>query len=253
MLRHALPFFASAGSVNADPGWNPRGFADYRRFYPATPPIAFRDAADATAEFIAAWEASPPEGRPQAGDISFVFVRGLFGRWIPGHLAGPLRGLRAAGVPALIARTAATGTIDANARQIAADVARRVPGDHRLVFLCHSKGGLDLLAALRDAPALRRRTAAVVLCQTPRGGCAVLESVLQRAHRESLSSPAQRAGERAAAAAIAAVGARPGCLEVTGERIARVLPELDAVAATLPTLAVASWSAQPSAWLDSGS
>jgi hypothetical protein len=238
--------------MTARAAWDPQGFADYAEFYPATPSIAHPGDRDATGEFLAAWEsATLPELARGTGDITVVLVRGLFGRWIPGHLAAPLRALRGAGLPALVARSAAAGTIDDNALGIAADLARRVPGHHRLVFLCHSKGGLDLLAALSAAPALRRRTAALVLCQAPRGGCAVLESVLQRAHRDVRRSPAQRAQEAVAAAGLTALGARPGCLDLVGDRVAARLPDLDAIAATLPTLTVASWSSEPSAWLDS--
>jgi len=251
MMRHALPFLPCAESVDAESGWNPRGFADFRQFYPATPSIVSGDPADASAEFIATFEASRSGNRQWGDDITFVFVRGLFGRWIPGHLAGPVRSLRESGASVLIARTHAAGTIETNARLIRTDVNRRVPDDQRLIFLCHSKGGLDLLAALRDSPGLRRRTAAVVLCQTPRGGCAVMERMLLRQHLECPVTRLQKASEHLAAGVIAAIGARSGCLEVTDERIVRVIPELDAIAATLPMLAVVSWSSRPSAWLDS--
>ena len=180
-----------------------------------------------------------------------MFVRGLFGRWIPGHLAAPLRALREAGYAAFVARSRAAGTIDGNARMLADDILRRAPDARRLVFLCHSKGGLDLLEALRHFPELRRRAAAIVLCQTPRRGCAVLESVLLRDHRDSLRGFGERAGESVARAAIVAAGARPGCLELTGDVLAARIGDLDAVAASIPTVAVATWSVEPSAWLDS--
>ena len=234
--------------------WTPHGFADHGRFYPATPRLACGARGDATPAFIAAWDALalPPERAPRfAADVTFVFVRGLFGRFIPGHFAAPLRALRDAGVHAFIARSRAAGTIAGNARMLAADILRRAPGHGRLIFLCHSKGGLDLLEALRQTPDLRRRAAAVVLCQSPRDGCAVLESVLLGDHRESLHGFGERASEAAARAAIVASGSRPGCLELTGTALAARIDDLDAVAASLPTLAVASWSVEPSAWLDS--
>lgn len=209
---------------------------------------------DATATFIAAWGAlgAPAEPAPRLeADVTYVFVRGLFGRFIPGHLAAPLRALRDAGGRAFIARSRAAGTIAVNARMLAADILRRAPGHGRLVFLCHSKGGLDLLEALRHTPDLRRRAAAVVLCQSPRDGCAVLESVLLRDHRDSLRAFGQRASEAAARATIVASGSRPGCLELTGAALAARIDDLDRVAGSLPTLAVASWSVEPSAWLDS--
>lgn len=240
--------------MKAAAAWTPRGFEDYRQFYPATPGIACPAAVDATGEFVAAWDAVRAERAPAPPvdpSIAFVFVRGLFGRWIPGHFAAPLRALRDAGCRAFVARSLAAGTIDANARMLAADILRRTQGARRLVFLCHSKGGLDLLEALRQTPELRRRAAAVVLCQTPRSGCAVLESVLLRDHRASLRAAGTRASESIARAAIISTGARPGCLELTGGALAARIGTLDDVAASVPTLAVASWSTEPSAWLDS--
>lgn len=240
--------------MNAAAAWTPRGFADYRQFYPATPQIACPDGADATGEFVAAWDAASAERAPAPPvdpRLALVFVRGLFGNWIPGHLAAPLRALRDAGYTAFIARSRAAGTIDANAAMLAADILRRASGAARLVFLCHSKGGLDLLEALRQAPEVRRRAAAVVLCQTPRSGCAVLESVLLREHRDSLRAFGERAGESFARAAIIGTGARAGCLELTGGALAARIGDLGAVAASIPTVAVATWSMEPSAWLDS--
>ncbi len=240
--------------MNGAAAWSPRGFADFSGFYPATPGVACPPGRDATAAFLAAWEATPDGRRPaspNAARVTVVFVRGLFGTWIPRHLAAPLRALREDGFTAFIAKSRAAGTIDANARMLAADIAQRAPGDGPLLFLCHSKGGLDLLAALRLAPDLRRRAAAIVLCQTPRRGCAVLESVLLHEHGDSLHNGVERASEAFARAAIIAAGARPGCLELTGGTLAARIGELDEVAASIPTFAVATWSVEPSAWLDS--
>ena len=240
--------------MTAAAAWTPHGFTDYDRFYPATPGIACGALGDASASFIAAWdalEALRDRGPRIEAGVTFIFVRGLFGRWIPGHFAAPLRVLREAGCHAFIARSRAAGTIAGNARMLAAVIRRRAPGPGRLFFLCHSKGGLDLLDALRQAPDLRRRAAAVVLCQSPRDGCAVLESVLLRDHRDSLHASSQRASEAAARLALSMSGSRPGCLELTGAALAVHIHELDRVAGSLPTLAVASWSVEPSAWLDS--
>ena len=186
---------------------------------------------------------------PASADFTCVLVRGLFGSWIPGHFAAPLRRLRQAGLHALIARSRANGTIDANASLLRADIDARVPAG-RLLFLCHSKGGLDVLAMLSAAPELRGRTAGLVLCQTPRAGCVVLESVLQDAHRDSAGG-AQRAKEAAARAVIVLSGARDACLELTSPRVQERVGSLAGLAAQLPLVSVASWSSQPTTWLDS--
>jgi hypothetical protein len=227
--------------------WSPIGFDLYRELYPATPSLG-ANSHDISAEFAREWAAAKTPVAAQA-DFTCVLVRGLFGSWIPRHFAAPLQRLRQAGLRALIARGRAVGTIDTNASLLRADIEARQPKG-RLLFLCHSKGGLDLLAMLAAAPELRERTAGLVLCQTPRAGCVVLESVLMQAHRDSASAT-QRYKEAAARAAIVLAGARAACLELTSPRVQRRVDELSALAAQLPLLSVASWSSQPTAWLDS--
>lgn len=228
--------------------WSPVGFDLYRERYPATPPLATL-APDITAEFAREWaEAEAPSSASRA-DITCVLVRGIFGSWMPGHFAAPLERLRRAGFRALIAQTRATGTIAINAELLRADVEARVP-EGRILFLCHSKGGLDLLTMLAAAPLLRARTSGIALCQTPRAGCAVLESILLDTHSAS-SDYLQRAKEIAAAGAIMLTTARDACLELTSPRLQRTAGELTAVAASLPMVSVASWSSEPTAWLDS--
>jgi hypothetical protein len=224
------------------------GFDRYRGLFPATPAIATTD--DATSAFIAHWDGlALRHSDPPAGDFTLVLVRGLFGSWIPRHFAAPLARLHAAGRRAIIANTAATGTIATNAALLARDLAQRVPAG-RVAFLCHSKGGLDVLAALAADAALAARTAGVVLCQTPRAGCAVLESVLLGRFVES-APPLRRLNEIATSGAMALAGARAACLELTSPAIDAPIAALTPVAARLRVISVASWSSRPTAWLDS--
>ena len=227
--------------------WSPIGFDLYREHYPATPPLG-EPSQDISAEFAREWAAAKTPA-PPAADFTCVLVRGLFGNWIPRHFAEPLQRLRQAGLRAFIARNRANGTIDANASLLRADLDARVPAG-RLLFLCHSKGGLDVLAMLSAAPELRARTAGLVFCQTPRAGCVVLESVLQNAHRDSADG-AQRAKEAAARAAIVLSGARDACLELTSPRVQQFVAALTGLSAQLPLVSVASWSSLPTTWLDS--
>jgi hypothetical protein len=243
--------------MSAALSWDPRGFGEYRELFPATPRLEELARSDATAEFIAAWDRLEParggmvDLRDHAKRITFVLVRGLFGGWIPRNFSAPLRALRLAGCRAMIAASGSVQTVEANAARIARDLEARVLADHRIILLCHSKGGLDALEMLRGSPALRRRTAAVVLCQAPRGGCPILESVLLRAHEASLAGQWERAGESLARGGLALAGARAGCLEVTGATIGETVARLDDAALAMPLLCVASWSVTPTAVLDS--
>jgi hypothetical protein len=250
-------YLVHAKTMSRDNRWTPLGFSHYRDYYPSTPAIESLIHVDATAEFIDDWnqlESSLGTSitRHAANhSTSLVIVMGIFGTWIPRNMAVPLRVLRSAGIPTIIARASAHGTIDANATLIGRDIEDRIPPDHRLILFCHSKGGLDALEMLQRFPSLRRRTASLVLCQTPRAGCAVLESILLGHYHNSLDSVSRRVQEKAARFAIALCGARAGSLDLTDNRTAEWIARIDAMRFAMPILAVASWSATPTAWLDS--
>jgi len=235
-------------SSSATP-WHPLGFSDYRRLFPDGPRLEPLALVDATAEFVVTWD-DLPTAFPSIPDACFVFVRGLFGSWIPRHFARPVRALTRMGLRAIIAKTDAVGTIEENSRAIERDVLRRTRPDDSLVFLCHSKGGLDALAALLNSTKLRTRTAAVALCQVPRGGCPVLEAALLGEHVNS-ASRGEKMKERLAALVLDACGARPGCLDVTGRYIEGWVRRIDACDALPPIVSVASWSSDPTSWLES--
>jgi len=230
--------------------WQPSDIEDYKRFYSAPADLSSLVSSDISQDFVALWS-------DQAGCVSvprhttFVLVRGLFGGWMPGHFAAPCKRLRQAGFSLHIANSNAAGTISDNANLIGRDLERHIPSQHQIIFLCHSKGGLDTLAMLARFPHLMARTSAIVLCQTPRAGCPVLESVLLNAFRSSYSSRIQAIRERIASATISMLRARAACLDLTGENLARWIARLDAVPCPCPLISVASWSQQPSAILDS--
>ena len=236
--------------------WSPLDFYSYRQFYPATREIGALVRADASGEFIRAWKDVGASrltfcGHREAIGTSLVLVRGLFGRWIPKHFAATRKAFARAGLRSIVANSRAADTVDANAALIGRDIEARVHPEHKLVFLCHSKGGLDTLAMLLRFPALRRRTGAVVLCQTPRAACAVLESVLLDRHRDSIGRKGRDVKEAMARQAIFLSGARPGCLELTRDRISQRIAGIDATPFDLPVISIASWSIEPTAWLDS--
>jgi hypothetical protein len=219
-------------------------------------PNLTESARDHTEHFVSAWRmtcddnGAPGELRTQAAGLQFVFVRGLFGRWIPRHFTAPLRLLQRSGIDCMIAKSNASGTVEVNAGLIERDLAARAPPGSRLIFLCHSKGGLDVLAMLEASASLRSRTQAIVLCQTPRGGCAILESVLNGEHQDG-ARPIDRFKERIANAAIGALHAKPACVQLTGGAIGERLAGFESAARGIATIAVASWSREPTAWLDS--
>ena len=229
--------------------WQPTGFSDYRRRYPRGPALEPLAQADVTVEFVALWDRLPSFAR-SIPDVCFVLVRGLFGSWIPRHFAHPLQALERAGLRAIIAKTRAVGTVEDNARAIERDVLHRLGSNDRVVFLCHSKGGLDALVALSTSSDLRSRVAAIVLCQVPRGGCAVLESVLLGEYRDS-ASRGDQVKEALARLVLQACAGQEGCLDVTGPQIGALVCGIDAARLEVPIVSVASWSSHPTSWLES--
>jgi hypothetical protein len=183
-------------------------------------------------------------------NTTFVFVRGFLGNWMPGNFVSTCRALRALGLDAWIAKNSAGATTEDNARAIAMEIRRRVPATNRLVFLGHSKGGLESLQVASD-PILGPRVRAVVMAQTPRGASAVMESLLLRRHQTSLVGPRRVWAERLQRFGLTILRAEKGGTELTTESLASVVDRLDAISRPFALLQTASWSTRPTAWLDS--
>jgi len=228
--------------------WTPGDFEDYRERWPATPAFQRPDPA-VTERFSALWTADEEtlDGRLSAavGDVRVVFVRGFLGNLMPGNLVAPTRALTALGISAGIAPTSTSATVETNVETLA----RHVDGPEALVLCGHSKGGLESLRLCDLHADVRDRVVGVVLSQTPRGPSAVLESLLDRAHEDSLSTRrwveewTQRLG-------IYAVGAHAGGGQLTSA-LAGLISEIDGIERDYPVWQTASWSSQPTTWLDS--
>jgi hypothetical protein len=239
--------------------WAPEGFAAYPDRFPRTPSLSTLPTT-ATASFIAAWHrlADPLErraalsSRRARGPFTIVLVRGYMGNYMPGNFLPALRALRAAGLDAFLARTAAGDCIAPNAARLAHAIARRVPPHHRLVFAGHSKGGLEALTVLANHPELARKTDLVLLSQTPHGPSHVLESVLTGRHHATLG-PRRALAEATQRLGLHLLGAARGGRELTRDHLPAILTRLDAFAASapFPIVQTASWSSRPTTWLDS--
>jgi alpha-beta hydrolase superfamily lysophospholipase len=241
--------------------WIPEGFDAVRDWFPATPAFALpgrgAPGLDLSPRFAEAWWALEPAAwaaLPAAldglADAAFVLVRGYLGHYMPGNLTSVRGALRGLGVDARIAPNRAGGTIADNARRLVAAVEARVPRGRPLVWLGHSRGGLEALLALAQAPALAARTRLVVLSQTPRGPSYVLESVLLGRH--AASRPLQRAlAEQVQRAGLQAIGAARGGRELTRDALPELLARVDAAPRPFPVVTTASWSSRPTTWLDS--
>ncbi len=238
--------------------WSPEGFDDYRSRFPATPSLPVLS--DATPAFIAAWHAlADPLVRraalysdPHRTRTTVVFIRGYLGHYMRGNLVPARDAIDRSGYATFIAKNAAGGTVADNVTRLEAELDARVPSYHRLIFCGHSKGGLEALTLVDKRPDLAARTRAVILSQTPRGPSHVLESVLTRRHRNTLT-PRRTMAELTQRLGITAIAARPGGLELTRDHLPRVVEPLMArgLLRAFPVIQTASWSSRPTTWLDS--
>jgi len=238
--------------------WTPEGFERYRELYPQTPPLARApdQAPDHTwsVRFAETWRSGTRtlerSLRQRAATTTVVFVRGYLGHYMPGNLAAPCAALRRIGFDAFIARNRSGGTVAGNVAALGAQLGKRRTRE-RLVFCGHSRGGLECLALLAEDAAIAVRCDGVVLSQTPYGPSFVIESVLQGRHRERNYTARRRTTELAQRTAIALIGAAPGGLELTSAVWPTIVGRVDRVPWPFPVLQTASWSSQPTTWLDS--
>ncbi|MEZ4320620.1 MAG: hypothetical protein R3F61_24270 [Myxococcota bacterium] len=230
--------------------WSPTAFEAFRELYPATPQLPLPDLA-LTEAFARTWSLPDAELDACMRDAwvgtTVVFVRGYLGNWMPGNLVRPMRAFAALGIDARIATNAAGATVATNARGLA----EQLGGDGPVLLCGHSRGGLECLVATDLDARLRERAVGVLLSQTPRGPSGVLESLLLRSHDGTLSGARRWAEEWVQRVGLHAIGAASGGRELTAGPLAEVVRAIDACARPFPVWQTASWSSQPTTWLDS--
>ena len=238
--------------------WTPEGFERYLELYPQTPPLDPAPSQalghDWSARFAARWRsgtgALEASLRPRAEATTVVFARGYLGNYMPGNLVAPCRALRRIGFDAFIAGNRSGGTVAGNVDSLAGQLAKR-PIRERLVFCGHSRGGLECLAMLASDASVARRCDGVVLSQTPHGPSFVIESVLLGRHRDRSYTARRRATEVAQHTALALIGAAPGGRELTSDIWPTIVERVDRISWPFPVVQTASWSSEPTTWLDS--
>lgn len=230
--------------------WKPSDPFSYCDFYSKTPPLPSVFNENRQLDFVGAWNSSNKFNGFNSVGIEIVFVRGLFGRLMINHFRTPLKELSALGFKASIVKNYISGSTPKETPQLRQHIKSKCSSSNRLIFLAHSKGGLDTLSLLAEDEALRNRTAGVVLVQTPRGPSPVIESILQKKHRGS-AGRRELLKEMVFAQAMKAFRLDEGCLSLTHPSIVSILSKIDAIEFKFPVLAVSSWSLTPTSWLDS--
>jgi pimeloyl-ACP methyl ester carboxylesterase len=242
--------------MRTNPGWTPDGWNDYNEWYPNTPGLPESSSAGMH-DFLNIWERLEPNNLeaagaiPGSGKILFVLVRGIFGNLMPGNFVPVLEHFRTQGLSVIRPRTHVVGTVAASAARLQEEVQPKLRDAERIVWLCQSRGGLDALWALSLYPELRERTAGVVLVQTPSAGSAIMQSVLTGCHAQSISSWRTRVAEKMQKAIFTLPGFRDGCEELMSPGIDKCVATLQRFDFPFPVLAVATWSIEPTSWVDS--
>lgn len=169
-----------------------------------------------------------------------MLVRGLFGSLLPRHFRDARDALAAGGARVVIAPTDPVATIGHNAAALGDWLDTLVDDGDELVVLAHSRGGLEVLSAITHHARIRDRLRGLVLCQTARAGSPALSEIMEAGRRRD-------AGWRFA---IRSIGGEAACREIGAPPMAGLARGFDALVATLPVVAVATWSDTPSRSLD---
>jgi pimeloyl-ACP methyl ester carboxylesterase len=237
-------------------GWTPDRWNGYNERYPNTPRLPESSYAGIR-DFLNIWERIEAHNFDVAsealgsGKILFVLVRGIFGNLMPGNFVPVLEHFRGMGLLVIRPRTYVVGTVAKSAARLRNEVHPYVQDAERIVWLCQSRGGLDALWALSQYPELRNRTAGVVLVQTPSAASAIMQSVLTGCYAQSISSWRTRVAEKVQKTIFTLAGLRDGCEELMSPGIDNCVATLQDFEFPFPVLAVATWSIEPTSWVDS--
>lgn len=188
-----------------------------------------------------------------AGSASplFVLVRGIFGNLMPGNLSAVLRHFRRSGMRVVRPRGYVVGTVESSAARLSRDLQPLLRGTDEIVWLCQSRGGLDALWAIGHYAELRVRTAGVVLVQTPSAASAVMQSVLSGRNSATLTSIRTRVAEKLQKVLFSLPAWRPGCEQLMPPGIETCVSALQQIEYPFPLISVATWSIEPTSWVDS--
>jgi len=128
---------------------------------------------DRTASFDAAFNAVKAGASvlpPEAADFTYLVVPGFMGEQIPTYMDAHVNRLRERGLEAQQVAIETEAGVEDNARVVRDAILEAAKDGRQVVLLGHSKGGLDITAALSLYPELKPHVRAVATMQTPYGG-----------------------------------------------------------------------------------
>ena len=234
--------------------WKPEGFDTYLNHFPNTPDLNLSASQNITDQFCDVWK-SGLTSLEQSFDelnknITIVFVRGYLGRYMPNSLKEPADLLRRLGYDSFITNQTAGGSYRKNVQMIIQQLKNRQNRGY-FIFCAHSRGGLECLSLLTENEDIRIKTKALIMSQTAHGSSYVLESILQGQHQKSNYSWYRSLSEKMQGMMLSAIRAKVGGEELTSRIWPNLIKTVEQQQFNFPVIQTASWSAQPTMWLDS--
>jgi pimeloyl-ACP methyl ester carboxylesterase len=234
--------------------WKPEGFSQYQKFFPQTPLIDLDKKLDKSNQFILKWHLGTDMAAKSfthlAHDTSIIFVKGYLGNCMPGNFAKPVKTLKSLGFDSFILQNKAGANVIDNVNMLAEQLKLKKTKKN-LIFCGHSKGGMECLALLKTHEDIAARCIGLALSQTPSGPSKVIESILLKKHRTVRYSKYRMVAENIQRIAISLLRAKPGGLELSSDIWPHLVDSFNDHEWSFPVLQTASWSIQPTAWLDS--
>ncbi|OBR48038.1 hypothetical protein [Paraburkholderia tropica] len=224
--------------------WTPDGFDDWQRHYPATPFARHTGSLDWTNRFQDCWHQRHAR-LPRSTTI--VLIAGLYSEYLRGCHRDARHTLTSAGYRVLSAPVRSAHGVFAQGRHIAAWLGESLAPRETFVALAHSKGGIDMIAALASAPALMARCEGIALVQPPVGPSPVIDRLFNAAAH----SPHATLRERAVRMLLASRWMAQGTRDIGRARDSRIDALLRAIPASLHLVHAVSWSIEASTRFDS--
>lgn len=178
---------------------------------------------------------------------NYILVRGLLGSYMPGHFRRVQEDLHAMGAKCQIAPTDPAGTLAHNSKLIASKLTKRIESGRPMIFLAHSKGGIETLAALKANEELLQQTSAVVLFQTPKRGAPYLKSLYRQDFKKNFN---QRLKEGLHRTVLNSIFAREACEELTVDTELPFVRDIEATRFPFPVFSYSTFSTKNSGWIE---
>ena len=225
--------------------WEPGDFAEYLQFY--TAPKDLTVGSEVTPEFKSIWKQNAEVREELSREYEIIWVRGLFGKFMYGNLIRPRDYFAKRGFVSELAPVGSGKGVLKNGQILGKWLKKR--NRKKIVFLAHSKGGLDILSALASHPELEAKTAGLALVQTPVGPSAVMDSILHNRYpntRDRLTA----FKENLYLKLIRASFHEEGCRSISSSEYEARNAGIFTKTFSFPILSVISWSIYPSSVLD---